>query len=68
MIRMSQNGWRRAEPGRVASLEMPSILPRAREVMSSAGIDDDRFLSGSGLPAHLYEIAASRVPLTGDRS
>ncbi len=68
MIRMSQNGWRRAEPGRVTSLEMPSMLPRAREVMSSSGIDDDRFLSGSGLPAGLYEIAASRVPLAGDRS
>lgn len=68
MVRMSQNGWRRAEPGRVTALEMPSMLPRAREVMSSAGIDDDRFLSGSGLPAGLYEIAASRVPLTGERS
>lgn len=67
MIRMSQNGWRRAEPGRVASLEMPSMLPRAREVMSSAGIDDMKFLSGSGLPVGLYEVAASRVPLSGDR-
>lgn len=68
MIRMSKNGWRRAEPGRVTSLEMPSMLPRAREIMSSAGIDDDRFLSGAGLPLGLYEIAASRVPLAGGRS
>lgn len=67
MVRMSQNGWRRAEPGRVTSLEMPSMLPRAREVMSSAGIDDDKFLSGSGLPGDLYVIAASRVPLSGAR-
>jgi Zn-dependent peptidase ImmA (M78 family) len=67
MVRMSQNGWRRAEPGRVAALEMPSMLPRAREVMGSAGIDDERFLSRSGLPAGLYEVAASRVPLAGDR-
>lgn len=66
MVRMSQNGWRRAEPGRVASLEMPSLLPRAREVMRSAGIDDKRFLSGSGLPVRLYEIAASRVPVSGE--
>jgi Zn-dependent peptidase ImmA (M78 family) len=63
MVRMSQNGWRRAEPGRVTSLEMPSMLPRAREVMNTAGIDDEKFLSGSGLPASLYEVAASRVPL-----
>jgi Zn-dependent peptidase ImmA (M78 family) len=68
MMRMSQNGWRRAEPGRVASLEMPSMLPRAREVMSSAGIDDDKFLSASGLPSDLYAIAASRMPLPGSRT
>lgn len=66
MVRMSQNGWRRAEPGRVTSLEMPSLLPQAREVMSSAGIDDEKFLSGSGLPTTLYEIAASRVPVGGE--
>ena len=68
MVRMSQNGWRRAEPGRVTSLEMPSMLPRAREVMSSVGIDDATFLSGSGLPSELYEIAASRVPLSSEPS
>lgn len=62
IIRMSQNGWRRAEPGRIMSLEMPSMLPKAREVLSSAGIDDNTFLSRSGLPVGLYEIAASRVP------
>lgn len=62
MMRMSQNGWRRAEPGRVSFLEMPSMLPRAREVLSGAGIDDDQFLSRSGLPVALYEVAASRVP------
>lgn len=66
MIRMSQNGWRRAEPGRVTSLEMPSMLPRAREVMRTAGIDDEKFLSGSGLPPELYDIAASRVPVAAD--
>lgn len=64
VIRMSQNGWRRAEPGRISSLEMPSILPRAKEVLSEAGIDEETFLSGSGLPIGLYEIAASRVPLS----
>lgn len=64
MVRMSQNGWRRAEPGRISSLEMPSMLPRAKEVLGGAGIDDDEFLAGSGLPLALYAIAASRVPTT----
>lgn len=68
MVRMSQNGWRRAEPGRVVALEMPSMLPQAREVLVAAGIDDERFLSGSGLPAELYEIVASRVPRGLDRA
>ncbi|MFH8253194.1 XRE family transcriptional regulator [Microbacterium sp. B2969] len=64
MVRMSQNGWRRAEPGRISSLEMPSMLPRAKEVLGDAGIDDGEFLAGSGLPHALYAIAASRVPTT----
>lgn len=62
MIRMSQNGWRRAEPGRTSALEMPSMLPRAREILLSAGIEDRDFLAGSGLPVDLYRVAASRVP------
>lgn len=62
VIRLSQNGWRRSEPGRISSLEMPSMLPRAREVLRDAGVDEATFLAGSGLPVGLYEIAASRVP------
>ena len=63
MIRMSQNGWRRAEPGRVSSLEAPSMLARAREVINEAGIDDQQFLSGAGLPLDLFAIATARSPL-----
>lgn len=66
MVRMSQNGWRRAEPGRASALEMPSMLPRAREVLNREGIEDHRFLAGSGLPVSLYQVAASRVPTTRD--
>lgn len=64
MIRMSQNGWRRAEPGRISSLEMPSMLPRAKELLDDAGVDGAAFLAGSGLPLGLYEVAASRVPFS----
>lgn len=62
MMRMSQNGWRRAEPGQTTTLEMPSSLPQARELLNSVGIDDDKFLSGAGLPTSMYEIATSRTP------
>jgi len=68
IIRMSQNGWRRAEPGRISALEMPSMLPRAREVLGEAGVDDAMFLSGSGLPVRLYEIAVSRIPSARTKS
>jgi Zn-dependent peptidase ImmA (M78 family)/transcriptional regulator with XRE-family HTH domain len=62
IIRMSQNGWRRAEPGKVSVLEMPSMLARAREALADAGIDDDQLLAGSGLQRVLYLIAVARTP------
>lgn len=62
MIRMSQNGWRRAEPGRISTLEMPSMLPRAKELLRDSGIDASAFLSGSGFPVNLFELATSRTP------
>lgn len=65
MIRMSQNGWRRAEPGRVSSLEAPSMLPRAREVINEAGITDEQLLTGAGLPLSLFEVVAARAPVAG---
>lgn len=66
MVRMSQNGWRRAEPGRVSTLEMPSMLPRAKEVLEESGIDGAAFLSGSGLPLELFDVAVSRAPRARD--
>ncbi len=62
VVRMSQNGWRRSEPGRASTLEMPSMLARARETLASVGVDDLKFLSGSGLSRELYEVATARLP------
>jgi Zn-dependent peptidase ImmA (M78 family)/DNA-binding transcriptional regulator YiaG len=62
MIRLSQNGWRRSEPGRVSTLEMPSMLAKGREALEAVGIDDVTFLSGSGLSPELFAVATSRVP------
>lgn len=64
MIRMSQNGWRRAEPGRVSSLEAPSMLARAREVINEAGINDEDLLTGAGLPLRLFEVVTARAPVS----
>jgi len=62
VIRMSQNGWRRAEPGNVSTLEMPSMLAKARESLAAAGVEDEQFLAGSGLSRDLYLVAVSRAP------
>ena len=39
------------------------MLPRAKEVLSEAGVDEEPLLEGSGLPVGLGQTAASRVPL-----
>ena len=40
MTYMSSRGWRRREPGLMPSVEQPSLLPRAIEVLADAGIDE----------------------------
>jgi Zn-dependent peptidase ImmA (M78 family) len=62
MITASKNGWRRAEPGKVSVLEMPSLLPKAVEVLESAGISAEQIVSGPGLPLDTFRTIASRTP------
>jgi Zn-dependent peptidase ImmA (M78 family)/transcriptional regulator with XRE-family HTH domain len=62
MIRVSGLGWRRAEPGTVIVLEMPSLIPRAVEVLENAGISAEDIVRGPGLPLPVFNMVASRVP------
>ena len=62
MMRISSLGWRRAEPGQVKVLEMPSLLPRAVEVLNSAGLTASDVIRGQGLPLPVFELIASRQP------
>ena len=62
MIRVSGLGWRRAEPGNVVALEMPSLIPRAVEVLEDAGISATDIVRGPGLPLPVFNMVASRVP------
>lgn len=62
MISISQKGWRRAEPGSVSLLEMPSLLPKAIEVLEQAGISAEQVVEGPGLPLSVFETISSRVP------
>jgi Zn-dependent peptidase ImmA (M78 family)/transcriptional regulator with XRE-family HTH domain len=63
MIRMSQQGWRRHEPGAVASVEQPSLMPRALELLDSVGITTDELSAQCRVPPHLFEAATGRTPL-----
>lgn len=67
MIRVSGLGWRRAEPGNVVALEMPSLIPRAIEVLEEAGISAMDIIRGPGLPFPVFEVIASRTPSLGAR-
>jgi len=62
MMRVSANGWRRAEPGNVAVVEMPSLIPRAVEVLEAAHVSVADLVRGPGLPMPVLELVASRTP------
>lgn len=62
MMRVSASGWRRAEPGNVTVVEMPSLIPRAVEVLEAAHVPAADLVRGSGLPLPVVELVASRTP------
>lgn len=62
MIRISSLGWRRAEPGNVSIVEMPSLIPKAVEVLDSAGVSAADLVHGPGLPLAVFNLIASRTP------
>ncbi|MGD8168562.1 XRE family transcriptional regulator [Herbiconiux sp. P16] len=62
MIRVSANGWRRAEPGAVVAVEMTSLIPRAVEVLEGAGVSAADIVRGPGLPLSVFETIAARGP------
>lgn len=62
MIRMSQEGWRRDEPGAIASIEQPSLMPRALELLESVGITSEELITQCRIPRHLFEAVTARTP------
>jgi Zn-dependent peptidase ImmA (M78 family)/DNA-binding XRE family transcriptional regulator len=59
---MSARGWRRAEPGPRRTLEQPSMLARAVELLADAGIDTDDLACQVRLPADLFRSVTARRP------
>lgn len=62
MMRVSSLGWRRAEPGNVVALEMPSLFPAAIEALRGAGISVAELSKGPGLPLPVLELISARSP------
>lgn len=62
MMTVSARGWRRSEPGLVDSVEQPSMLPRAAEILHEAGICELELVSQSRVPVELFRLVVSRFP------
>lgn len=74
MMTVSARGWRRSEPGLVNTVEQPSMLPRAVELLDGEGFTEADIFSQSRVPMEILRQVVSRVPLdaysvaTGNKS
>ena len=62
MTTISARGWRRDEPGLVNTIEQPSLLPKAVELLAGAGIDEPLLIEQCRVPAELFRIVTARTP------
>jgi hypothetical protein len=62
MATLSARGWRRDEPGLVTSIEQPSLMPSALQLLQQEGITDRSLLAQCRVPAGLFRIVTSRTP------
>ncbi|WRS29213.1 XRE family transcriptional regulator [Actinomycetaceae bacterium MB13-C1-2] len=62
MMSLSSRGWRRDEPGRVRTMEQPSLMPRAVALLDDEGVDLPVLLEESCVPGELFDVATARVP------
>ena len=56
------DGWRRNEPGIVTSVEQPSLMARAVELISQEQIDEEQLISQCRVPRKLFRVVISRTP------
>jgi Zn-dependent peptidase ImmA (M78 family)/transcriptional regulator with XRE-family HTH domain len=61
MTTISARGWRRDEPGLIAAIEQPSLLPRAVELLDKEGIDEAALVAQCRVPAELFRTVTSRT-------
>lgn len=67
MIRLSDWGWRKSEPGDIGLRERPTLLRRALDlVVDSAGSSEERLANSLGIPTErLNEICGPGRPVVG---
>jgi Zn-dependent peptidase ImmA (M78 family)/transcriptional regulator with XRE-family HTH domain len=62
MATISSRGWRRDEPGLVSTIEQPSLLPRAVELLAGEGIEESVLIEQCRVPSDLFRTVVARRP------
>lgn len=63
MITVTKHGWRRSEPGKIHTLEQPSLLPKARNLLEDEGFTSEQLSQECGVPLKFFDIA-TRNPIS----
>lgn len=64
MTTLSARGWRRSEPGAVTTVEQPSLMGKAVELLGQEGIDEEDLVDQCRVPRKLFRLVVSRTPST----
>jgi len=62
MTYLSAKGWRRNEPGNRKTIEQPSLLPKAIQLLAQEGIDEQGIVGECQVPLGLFRTITSRTP------
>ena len=62
MTTVSANGWRRREPGQMPTVEQPSLLPKAVELLADADLSEAELAEQCSVPLGLFRQITSRIP------
>jgi Zn-dependent peptidase ImmA (M78 family)/DNA-binding XRE family transcriptional regulator len=66
MTTVSGRGWRRDEPGLIKTIEQPSLLPKAVELLGQEGIPESILIRQCRVPTDLFHTVTARMPRTAD--
>lgn len=59
---ITARGWRRNEPGAISTIEQPSLLAKATEILTQEGYDSSDLADEGGAPGRLFNMLTSRRP------